>query len=83
MTEQRKHGADVSKDMVFELLKQHLVEDDNELNKIHDEYSSGKMSSGELKLIACELLTTFMDDFVKKLEKARKNRDKLHFVHFN
>ena len=66
--------------MVFELLKQHLVEDDDELNKIYTEYSMGKMTSGEIKEIACLKLTEFMQHFTEGLEKARKNIDELHFL---
>ena len=78
----RKLGAIIEKDMVFELMKQHLVEDDNELNKIYHEYKSGKMTSGELKEIACAKMEDFMDNFVKGIEQARKHIDRLNFVKF-
>lgn len=81
--EQRKLGAEIEKDMVFELLKQHLVEDDHELQKIYDDYKSGRMLSGEIKQIACEKMTKFMDDFNEKLAKARKGIDDLKFVRFS
>jgi tryptophanyl-tRNA synthetase len=68
--------------MVFELLKQHLIEDDKELDKIYHEYKSGKMTSGEIKEIACEKIEQFMNNFVKGVEKARKEIDKLNFVEF-
>jgi len=82
LEEHRRLGAVIEKDMVFELLKQHLVEDDRELQKIHDDYKSGKMLSGELKQLACEKMTKFLGDFAEKLEKARQNVDKLKFVSF-
>ena len=82
LDEHRRLGAKIKEDMVFELLKQHLVEDDKELNKIYDEYTSGKMTSGEIKEIACEKMTQFMNDFVKKTEKARKQINKLKFIKF-
>ncbi len=81
--EQRKLGAEVEKDMVFEFLKMHLVEDDKELNKIYQDYKSGKMLTSELKQIACEKITSFMDDFTAKLEKARKHLDALTFITFH
>ena len=81
--EQRKQGAEVEKDMVFELLKMHLVEDDKELNKIYHDYASGKMLTSELKQIACEKMINFMDDFEAKLEKARKQVDHILFVNFS
>jgi len=83
LEEHRKLGAEVEKCMVFELLKQHLVEDDKELQKIYKAYKSGKMTSGEIKEIACEKMTAFLNDFAKKLEKARKNMKKLKFISFS
>ena len=82
LEEHRRLGAVIEKDMVFELLKQHLVEDDKELDKIYHEYKSGRMTSGELKLLACEKITKFMNELTANIEKARKNIDKLNFVKF-
>lgn len=82
LEEHRKLGAVIEKDMVFELMKQHLVEDDKELDKIYNEYKSGKMTSGELKEIACDKMEEFMNGFVKGVEKAMKGIDKLKFVKF-
>ena len=82
LEEHRKLGADVEKDMVFELLKQHLVESDEELDKIYHEYKSGKMTSGELKDIACSKMEDFMNDFNKGIEKARSHIPSLNFVKF-
>lgn len=79
----KKLGAEVEKCMVFELLKTHLVDDDKELAKIYQEYKSGKMSSGEIKQIACEKMELFLKDFTKNIEKAQKNVDKLKFIEFN
>ncbi|MDO8661494.1 MAG: tryptophan--tRNA ligase, partial [Candidatus Woesearchaeota archaeon] len=58
------------------------VEDDVELQRIYTEYKSGRMLSGELKQLGCELIIEFMTDFTKKLEKARKQVGKLNFVKF-
>ena len=82
LEEHRRLGAIIEKDMTFELMKQHLVEDDNELNKIYHEYKSGKMTSGELKEIACQKMEEFMKNFVKGIEQARKHVDGLNFVKF-
>ena len=82
LEEHRKLGAVIEKDMVFELMKQHLVEDDKELDNIYKKYKSGKMTSGELKEIACARMEKFMNDFVKGIEKARKQVDKLKFVKY-
>ncbi len=80
LEEHRKKGAEVEKCMVFELLKQHVVEDDRELQKIYEEYKSGKMTSSEIKQLAIEKMTHFMDDFAKKVEKYRKQVDTLKFI---
>ena len=82
LEEHRKLGAIIERDMVFELMKQHLVEDDAELNKIYNDYKSGKMTSGELKEIACGKMEGFMNNFVKGIEHARKHIDRLNFVKF-
>ena len=83
LEEHRRLGAVIKKDMVFELLKQHLIEDDDELNKIHEEYKSGRMTSGEIKQLACDKMTAFMKDFKAKLEKNKKIVKKLNFVKFS
>lgn len=80
LEEHRKLGGIPEEDMVFELLKQHFVEDDAELMKIYKEYKSGKMTSGELKQLAIKKVTAFMQDFEKQLEKARKQVKHLRFI---
>lgn len=82
LEEHRRLGGEPEKDMVFELLKQHLIEDDAELKDVYDEYKSGKMTTGELKQLGIEKMEAFMADFSKKLEKARKGAAKLNFVKF-
>lgn len=82
LEEHRKLGAEVEKDMAFELLKQHLIEDDEELDKIYHEYKSGKMTSGELKKITCEKMVDFMNNLDKKIIEARKIVKDLHFIKF-
>jgi tryptophanyl-tRNA synthetase len=81
--EHRRLGAEVEKDMVFELLKMHLIDDDNRLEKIYQQYKSGQMLSSELKAIAIEKMTAFMNDFTKELEKAREKTHSLHFIKFS
>ena len=79
---QRKLGGEPEKCMIFELYKQHLIEDDKELKKIYDDCKSGKLICGDDKKHACELMTKFMNDFEKKTGAARKNIDKLKFIRF-
>jgi len=82
LEEHRKLGAVVEKDMPFELLKQHLIEDDKELDRIYNEYKSGKMLSGELKQLTYEKMEKFMEHLTKGIEHARKHIDSLNFVRF-
>src|SRR3989344_714832 len=78
LEEHRKLGGEPEKCMIFELLKQHLVEDDKELDKIYKEYKSGKLTSMEIKQIGIENMLKFMHDFEKKLVKARKLKFKFY-----
>jgi tryptophanyl-tRNA synthetase len=84
LKEHRRLGAIVEKDMCFEILKQHLIEDDKELDRIYQDYKSGRMLTGELKKLTLEKMIAFMRDFNKKLEIARKmiKQDKIKFVKF-
>ena len=82
LEEQRKKGAIIEKDTVYELLKQHLVEDDKELKRIHDDYKSGKMLSGEIKQVAVEKMDAFLKTFDKDVEKYRKRIDRVKFLQF-
>ena len=82
LEEHRKKGAVIEKDMCFELLKQHLVEDDKELNKIYNDYKSGKMASGEIKQLTMEKMEIFMNNFTRGMEKAKKEISGLKFVKF-
>ncbi|MEM4255101.1 MAG: tryptophan--tRNA ligase [Candidatus Norongarragalinales archaeon] len=72
LEEQRRLGAVVEKDMVFELLKQHLIEDDGELQEIYDSYKNGRMTSGELKEIACGKMTVFMKNLNDGIQDAKR-----------
>jgi tryptophanyl-tRNA synthetase len=70
LEEHREKGADVEEDMVFELLEFHLIKDDEELQRIREEYASGEMLSGELKQIAKEKLEEFLFEHQRKREEV-------------
>jgi tryptophanyl-tRNA synthetase len=70
LEEHREKGADVEEDMVFELLAFHLIKDDDELERIRKEYSSGEMLSGELKQIAKDKMEEFLKEHQRKREEA-------------
>ncbi|MFH1506309.1 MAG: tryptophan--tRNA ligase [archaeon] len=80
--QQKKLGGIPEKCMIFELYKQHLIDDDKELQKIYDDCKKGKLMCGPDKQHACELMEKFMKDFEKKLAKAKKLVPKLKFVKF-
>ena len=80
LEEHRRLGANVEKDMAFELLKQHLIEDDQELDKIYKDYKTGKLTSGEIKEIACEKMTLFMHTLEKGIKESRSKVAELKFV---
>ncbi len=70
--EQKKLGGQPEKCMIFELYKQHLIENDAELDKIYQDCKSGKLLCGEDKQNCIKLMKKFMQDFRKKFEKAKK-----------
>lgn len=70
--EQKKLGGIPEQCVVFELFKQHLIEDDKELDEIYKKCKSGKIMCGECKKIAADLMKKFLIDFNKKFEKTKK-----------
>jgi len=72
----RKEGGRTNVDVSYQWLYMLFEPDDAKLKKIHDDYESGKLLSGELKLILIEKLNTFLHDHQKKREAARKVVDK-------
>lgn len=72
LEEHREKGAKIEEDMVFELLAFHLIEDDDELQRIREEYSSGEMLSGELKQIAKDRLEEFLLEHQQKREEVEE-----------
>jgi len=80
--EQKKLGGIPENCIIFELYKQHLIEDDKELQKIYNNCKAGKLTCGEDKQNCCKLITHFMDNLKKNIEKARKNISSLTFIKF-
>jgi tryptophanyl-tRNA synthetase len=76
LEEHREKGANVDEDMVFELLAFHLVEDDDELERIRTEYASGEMLSGELKEIAKDRIEEFLLEHQEAREEAESRVEK-------
>jgi len=70
LEEHREQGADIAEDMVFELLAFHLIESDDELERIRSEYSSGEMTAGEIKQIAKDRIGAFLTEHQNRREEA-------------
>ena len=77
---QRKKGGFPDKCMVFELYKQHLIEDDNELNAIYKDCKTGKILCGSCKQNCIDHLKKFMRDFKEKFEQAKKQVHSIKFI---
>jgi len=82
LEEHRRLGAIIENDMCFELLKQHLVEDDVELQQIYDDYVSGRMLSNEIKELTYKKLEFFMSKLLIDMENVRKKINTLKFIKF-
>jgi tryptophanyl-tRNA synthetase len=80
--EQKRKGGEPEKCVIFEMYKQHLIEDDKELDKIYKDCKAGKLTCGEDKKKCIKLMTKFMKELEQKTDKARKQVDKLNFVKF-
>jgi len=78
--EQKKLGGFPEKCMVFEMYKQHLIEDSKKLQDIFDDCKKGKLLCGQDKENACGLMIKFQEDFMKKLGKAKKTRNHWKFI---
>lgn len=68
--EHREKGANIAEDMVFELLAFHLIDDDDELERIREEYAAGEMTSGEIKQIAKERIEDLLVEHQRRREEA-------------
>ena len=73
--EHRKIGGNPDIDVSYQYLRIFFEPDDNKLKKIHDDYKSGKMLTGELKSILIEKINEFLSVHQQKREEARKNID--------
>src|SRR3989338_4759443 len=79
LEEHRKLGGNPDVDVSFLYLKYLFEEDDKKLKKIHDDYKSRKLLSGELKQITINKINEFLKNHQKKREEAKKMVDKFIF----
>ena len=70
LEEHREEGADLSVDVSYQWLHNLFMQDDEELERIAKEYSSGEMTTGEIKKILIEELTEFLQEHQERKENA-------------
>ncbi len=74
--EHRKLGGNPDIDVSFQYLRIFFEPDDKKLQKIHDDYKSGKMLTSELKSILIEKVNAFLKEHQKRKEQAKNQLDK-------
>jgi len=77
--EHRKKGGNPDIDVSYQYLRIFFEPDDVKLQKIYDEYSSGKMLTGELKAILIEKINEFLKNHQEKRRKAKDQLEKFLF----
>jgi tryptophanyl-tRNA synthetase len=73
--EHREKGGDPEVDVSYQWLRIIFEPDDTKLKKIHDDYKSGKMLTGELKQILIEKVNAFLKKHQEERERARDKLD--------
>ncbi|HJJ21540.1 MAG: tryptophan--tRNA ligase [Crenarchaeota archaeon] len=71
----RKLGGNPDIDVSYQYLRIFFEPDDDKLKKIYEDYKSGKLLSGELKLILIEKINEFLKVHQAKREKAKQQID--------
>ncbi|MEM0272526.1 MAG: tryptophan--tRNA ligase [Thermoprotei archaeon] len=68
----RKYGANLDVDVAYQWLYYLFEEDDSEIRRIAEDYSSGKMLTGEVKTLLVEKLNSFLEAHRERRERARE-----------
>ena len=76
LEEHRKLGGNPDIDVSYQYLRMMFEPDDKKLQKIYDDYKSGKLLTGELKQILIEKVNSFLKQHQKNREKAKKTINK-------
>ena len=71
----RKIGGNPDIDVSFQYLRIFFEPDDNKLKSIYEDYKSGKMLTGELKVILIEKINAFLAVHQERREKAKDRLD--------
>ncbi len=74
--EHRKKGGNPDIDVSFQYLKMFFEPDDKKLQKIYEDYKSGKMLTSELKEILIKKINDFLKEHQRKRKLAKKQIDK-------
>lgn len=74
--EHRRKGGNPDIDVSFQMLKYGLEPDDRKLQRIYNDYKSGKLLTGELKQILIDKITAFLMKHQQERTKAQKIVDK-------
>ena len=72
------YGADLSKDIPY-LYLEYFLDDDEELARIRDEYSSGRMLTGEVKKILIAEVQKIIAEFQERRNKLTEEDVDLFF----
>ena len=78
LKEHREKGGNPDVDVPYQWLT-YFEEDDAKLKKLHDDYKSGKLLTGEIKQILIEKLNGFLKKHQEKREKAKKQFEQFVF----
>lgn len=77
--EHRKKGGNPDIDVSFQWLNMFFEEDDAKIKKIYEDYTSGKLLTGELKQILVDKLNAFLAEHQKRKSKVDKNLKKMMY----
>ena len=69
---QRKLGADLSVDVPYQWLYYFFEEDDGKIKKIGEEYSTGRILTGEIKEYLADKLNKFLEEHRSRREEAKE-----------
>lgn len=72
LEEHRAKGGNPDIDVSFQYLRMMFEEDDAQLAKIHRDYKSGALLTGDLKKYTIQKINTFLAKHQKEREKAKK-----------
>ncbi len=72
LKEHREKGGNPDVDVSFQYLKMFFEPNDEKLQKIHEDYKSGKLLTSDLKKILIKKINTFLKEHQKKRSRAKK-----------